>query len=286
MKAKDELFDYVIGGYGIFGVIIEAEISLTDNVRLLEVGEEVSPSKYVSYFEEMIKDNDKIDMHIYRLSLNPKKLFKTGIAVNYIPINSIPKPAELTDEPARGSRMDRIKLQVIRRNKWMHQIAWNIEKKNALTNKIATRNEVMRPPINAIFNNSNLDTEWLQEYFVKGENLTEFLKYLSKILQKNNVPVFNASVRFVKQDDSTKLSYAKDGDRFAVLTLFNQKLSEKEILKTKNWVREVIDYLILNEGSYYLPYQHFATKEQFAACYPKWQTVFEYKNIVDPTCLF
>jgi FAD/FMN-containing dehydrogenase len=36
LTPNDELFDYVIGGYGWFGVIVEAEIFLTENVVLDE----------------------------------------------------------------------------------------------------------------------------------------------------------------------------------------------------------------------------------------------------------
>ncbi|MCE2982417.1 MAG: class I SAM-dependent methyltransferase [Parachlamydia sp.] len=48
----------------------------------------------------------------------------------------------------------------------------------------------------------------------------------------------------------------------------------------------VIDYLIGHEGSYYLPYQHFATLEQFQACYPNWKSVNSFKQTIDPAGLF
>lgn len=283
---NDPLFDYVVGGYGGFGVITEATISLTDNVEMVENGIEIAPRDYVAYFNQHIRYNKDVDMHLYRLSLEPKHLFRTGIAVNYQRINDEPVIAHLIDEPERGRRMDRIKIHTIRRLKWLRNLAWNIEKNDALAEKISSRNEVMRPPINPVFNNSKIDTEWLQEYFVKGEDLADFLHFLGNVLQKNHVALFNASVRFVKHDAKTKLSYAHEGDRFAVVLFFNQKLSSKEIEKTKVWVRQVIDYLIVHGGSYYLPYQHFATLEQFKACYPNWKSIISYKKSIDSAGLF
>lgn len=268
LTPSDPLFDYVVGGYGGFGVIVEATLSLTDNLRLMERGVEISPKDYVAYFNQNIRDNDNIDMHLYRLSLEPGRLFRTGVAVNYHRVNNVQVVADLIDEPERGTRMDRIKIHTVRRLPWLRDVAWKVEKKNALLEKVSTRNEIMRPPINPIFNNSKVDTEWLQEYFVKGEELPGFLKQLGRILQQNKVALLNASVRFVKADPKTKLSYASDADHFAVVLFFNQTLSSKEIQKTKLWVQEVIDYLIAHNGTYYLPYQHFATKEQFQACYP------------------
>lgn len=286
LTPNDPLFNYVVGGYGGFGVIVEALISLTDNVQMIESGIEISPQNYVDYFIDHIRDNPDIDMHLYRLSLDPKNLFQTGVSVTYQKVSHQPFIASLQDEPAKGSRIDRIKIHTLRRLKKLRKYAWDIEKKSAIAAHIATRNELMRPPINPVFNNSSIDTEWLQEYFIKGKDLPEFLMYLSKVLQKNNVALFNASVRFVKADPLTKLSYAPDEDHFAVVLFFNQKLTPKEIQKTKAWVQEVTDYLIDHQGIYYLPYQQFATVEQFNTCYSQASDVRLMKKLVDPDLVF
>lgn len=279
---NEPLFDYIAGGYGAFGVIVEALISLTDNVAMVEHGVEIRPQDYVAFFNQDIRHNEDVDMHLYRLSLDPQHLFKTGVAVSYKRLSNDQIITNLIDEPEKGTRLDRIKLHTLRRLSWLRKLAWNIEKNDALSEKIASRNELMRPPINPVFNNSQIDSEWLQEYFVKGEDLADFLDFLGSTLQKNKVALFNASVRFVKQDPHSKLSYAQSGDRFAVVLFFNQKLSANEVKKTKAWVQEVVDYLITHDGSYYLPYQHFATLEQFKACYPNWESIIAYKQTTDP----
>jgi hypothetical protein len=244
LTRDDPLFDFVVGGYGGFGLIVEATLSLTDNVQLLEQGIEISPGDYVAYFNQNIRDDDGIDMHLYRLSLEPKRFFQTGVAVNYHRLSNEPVIANLVDEGERGRRLDRIKIHTLRRLPWLRKLAWKSTKKEALAIKTSSRNEIMRPTINPVFNYSTIDTEWLQEYFVKGEDLADFLRFLGPLLQKNNVALFNASVRFVKQDANTKLSYARGGDRYAIVLFFNQKLTPKEIQKTKTWVRQVIDYLL------------------------------------------
>lgn len=286
LTPKDELFHYIVGGYGGFGVVVDATLSLTDNVKMLESGVEVTSGEYVNYFRQHICNHDDIDMHLYRLSLEPRRLFRTGIAVNYYRVGEAPVVADLIDEPGFGRRYDRIKLHTVRRLSWLRDLAWNVEKRNALDEKISSRNELMRPPINSILNNSRVDAEWLQEYFVKEEDLVEFLGFLGGILQENHVGVLNASVRFVKRDANTKLSYAQDGDRFAIVLFFNQKLSTKEIQKTQAWVRQVIDFLIDRGGTYYLPYQHFATLDQFRACYPHWTRAASFKQDIDPDRIF
>ncbi len=285
LRPTDSLFDFIVGGYGGFGVIVDATFSLTDNVNLVEHAVEIAPSDYINYFNQHVRDNQDIDLHRYRLSFEPHHFFRTGIAVNYQKIDDAPVIANLIDEPESGSYMHRCGMYVVRRLPCLRSLTWKLAKKEAFIKKTASRNEVMRVPTNFIFNHSKRETDWLQEYFVNEENLVEFLNFLSHLLQENKVSLFNASVRFVKQDLKTKLSYAPV-DRFAIVLFFNQKLSSEEIQKTKDWIRQVIDYLVAHEGTYYLPYQHFATVEQFKACYPNWKSVISYKQAIDPENLF
>lgn len=274
LTPEDELFKLVIGGHGLFGVILEAEIELTDNELLLSWGEKVAPEDYATYFQEKILPNENHVMHLYRLSLDPKAMLKEGVAVTYTkteetkhsPANTCSK---LKDEPQNGTRLDRIMMHIARCIAYSRAVYWKLESQKITKETKVTRNEVMRPPINGAFNHSRADAEWLQEYFVKPKELSNFLEKLGKVLMDNKVPVFNASVRFVKKDDSTALPYASGGDHFAIVLFFNQSLAKEKIEETKKWVREVIDYLIEHDGTYYLPYQQFATSEQFSSCYPQ-----------------
>jgi hypothetical protein len=50
--------------------------------------------------------------------------------------------------------------------------------------------------------------------------------------------------------------------------------------------RELIDTAIADGGTYYLPYQVLATKEQFHAAYPRAWEFFALKQKLDPTDKF
>lgn len=284
----EDLFRCVLGGYGGFGVIVEAEIDLAKNDYLEEWGEEVAPQDYVDYFENTVQKDDNIDMHLYRLSLDPKNLLGTGIAVSYSKTGEDRKGPvrKLKDEPKRGKRFERIELHALRRFSWLRKFAWLYEKSNALTTKKSYRNEIMRPSINPVFNNSKMDSEWLQEYFVKKEDLAGFLKFLGSVLTENEVPLFNASVRFVKKDERAHLGYATGGDRFAIVLFFNQSLAPQQVEKTRQWVQKVVDYLKVRGGTFYLPYQHFATQDQFRTCYTNCSLVQRRKQKYDPKGVF
>lgn len=287
LTPEDELFGLCIGGHGLFGVIVEAEIALCDNETLVSWGEKVEPYEYVDYFKKKILPDPNHLMHLYRLSLDPDNLLKEGIAVSYSK-NRMPGlgVSNLVDESNEGSRMDRIMVHIARSIPFARKFYWRQESSKIQNQEKHLRNDIMRPPINAAFNNSRADAEWLQEYFLPGHELASFLERLSTRLTSNKVTLLNASVRFVKKDTISHLPYAKNQDMFAIVLFFNQSLAKEEIEKTKKWVQESINDAVRHGGTYYLPYQQFATKEQFNAAYPDSEHLKEMRKKYDPRAVF
>lgn len=287
LTPHDELFRYVLGGYGMFGVIVEAELELTENEELAEYAEKVAPKDYFTFFNQKIRTNPHLRMHLYRLSLEPGKLLREGYAQSYLAKDVWSSSESLIDEPENGTTANRILMQIARNSPTARRLWWKQEVKNMLKGSKGRRNEYMRPPILAAFaNNSKAKAEWLQEYFVPGEKLGEFLGFLSATLNKNDVALLNASVRFVKKEERSELGYAAKGDRFAIVLFFSQSLNPDEVKKTEKWVQKVVDKLGEMDGTFYLPYMHFATRKQFRQCYPAWINVLAKKQQYDPKARF
>ncbi|MCS5707900.1 FAD-binding protein [Candidatus Berkiella cookevillensis] len=285
LTPKDELFAYVVGGFGQFGIILDAEIELADNQSLVERSIVVKPENYVDYFKKNVEKNNEKKMHLYRLSIDPKNLLGEGIAVNYeeIPATQNATTKDFSKEPIHGTRLERILVNFARRFPFFRKFIWMYEKNRLLKNEtLTTTNEIMHPPINAMFNNSKSESEWLQEYFIPGENLDSFRKALGELLTKNKVPLINATVRYVKQDKISKMGYANQGDRFAIVLCFNQSLKAHEVIKAKKWIKESIDLTLAHGGAYYLPYQAVASNEQFEKSYPTYDEVAQKKQEIDP----
>lgn len=284
----DELFRHIVGGFGQFGVVVEAEIQLVKNDLLLEWGVPVAPADYAEFFESKVLGSEEIKMHLYRLSLDPKNLLKTGVAVNYSAAGSgFPgNQSEWYSEPDRGTLFDRILLHLGRRFEWARAWYWSRESERIQGQWATTRNEAMRPPVKAMLaNQSRANAEWLQEYFVPKEELAPFIEWLGDKLMEHEVALMNATVRYVVQDTKSALPYASD-NRFAVVLFFNQPLSPEGVADTKEWVGEVNDWLGEHGGAFYLPYQQFATREQVERCYPTIHAFREQKEALDPNHKF
>jgi len=125
----------------------------------------------------------------------------------------------------------------------------------------------------------------LQEYFVPVDRFASFVEAFRGIVQEADLNLLNVTVRYVNKDEEAVLSYAKE-DMFALVCLFNVPLSKAEQDNMGQAVRAIIDELISHNGSYYLPYAAYPTKEQFQAVYPNHQLFFEKKKQYDPEDLF
>ncbi len=291
LTPADELFHMVTGGLGLFGIVTKVKLKVTSNVLLKETGVDVPLDDYPLYFREQIQTNPDIRMHLYRLSIDPKKLLATGVAVNYmLGEDKQPKVTkQLKQEPQYGTRLNRFMVNLARRFNWVRTSYWQGESKRLLANESVpqTINEIMQPPINALMTNpAHSEAEWLQEYFLPEETLANFVKKLGALLTANEVCLLNASIRFTKQNEKAPLSYAQKGDRFAVVLCFNQSLKKEEVIKARKWLREAQHMAVEMGGSFYLPYQHVASPEDFEASYPGIDAVRRFKELVDPNHLF
>lgn len=290
LKPEDRLFHHVCGGLGLFGIVVSAKIKLTDNVLQKEIGTQVRMGDYVKHFREKVQPNPNITMHLFRLSLDKNDLLGSGIAVDYLTSDN-PQPVttpDLTPENLHGTRLNRISVTLANMSPYLRSRYWDNECKRLLANNSPplTTNAIMQPPINAMFNGSVSEAEWLQEYFLPEETLREFVQALGRILTTNQVALINASVRFVIKHEKSPFSYAHDGDRFAVVLCWNQSLRPSDLVIAEKWLREAQEAAIHFQGTYYLPYQHVSNPDHFHAAYPHAMSAMELKRLVDPHELF
>lgn len=301
LTPKDELFGCFFGTLGYFGVIVNATFKLENNEQLVERTEEVDLSEFIQHYKNKIKGHD-IPLFGGRLVLdnmdaNP---LRKVCMVSYEKEKNelgLPIPAansEFKAELKYGKRLERIALQALGRLSYfttrrLISWLWNREKELMLTTKHMTRNEALHPPINPfkMLHNSNLHTQWLQEYFITEEHLPNFLRFLGAELKANDVRLINATIRPTPKDSISILPYAEQ-DRYAVVICFGQLKTENEIERSKQWMMRVNEFLISQGDIYYQAYMPFTTQEQFEKCYgkEKIEDLRKLKQKYDPENLF
>src|SRR6266568_3398479 len=78
-----ELFSLALGGYGLFGVLIDTELSVTENERYRLTHRVVPSAEYPAFYEEKIKRDAHIGLAYGRLNVEPDHFLREILLSTY-----------------------------------------------------------------------------------------------------------------------------------------------------------------------------------------------------------
>jgi len=289
---NSELFKLVIGGYGLFGVILDVDIALTDNEIYEQNSTVVDYKDFPKYFEKNIKNNPEVEMMLIRPSMATDETFLRELVV--ATWSKTDKTQEgifdLTEE--KNVLRDKFFFGLSRKYDWAKDLRWYLQKKietGVGETRIMSRTNAMRPPLaplEFLDYYSNANTDIIQEYFIPVRNFVPFMDEFRDILLKNKMNVISFTIRYVKANNETYMAYAPKEDAFAIIQMSNIGLSKKAQDKTEKATQEIVDVALKYSGTYYLTYQLYPTKEQMRKAYPNTDLFFAKKLQYDPEELF
>ncbi len=282
-----ELFSLVIGGFGLFGVIVDAELELTENIVYKKQTVSLDFQEYPTYFENKVKDRPEVAIHFGRLSIDSESLLREGYAVTYTETDERPEAVFRLAKESHVTR-DKFFFGLSRKGDWGKGIRWHSQQNWVDVPgkvEIVARNNVMRPPIQFLEYDSVDDTDILQEYFVPIASFVSFIDKLRRIVEEEEINLLSVTLRFVPANDEAFLNYAKT-DCFAVVLYINQERSAEGIQQAARWTRRLVDAVLQCDGTYYLVYQLYPTPTQLRAAYPSFNEFLERKRFFDRDELF
>ena len=283
-----ELFSLALGGYGLFGVILDVELQVTPNERYLPEAEGLDSDRYVARFAEKVTGNQEVGMVYGRLCVVPGEKTFLREAILTVWRRSPCKREEiplLSDAGYSTLRREIYRGQI--GSDAGKQLRWRAEKSlgEQFFSKYFSRNQLLNEGAE-VYQEQNADrTDILHEYFIPPGQFTPFLERARAIIPKHRGDLLNVTVRNVKQDNDTFLRYA-DQDMFTFVMLFNQARTQDDDQRMEEMTRELIDAALACGGRYYLPYRLHATKAQFEKAYPQARGLFERKRYYDPDDIF
>lgn len=279
-----ELFSGCIGGYGALGVIAEATLQLTDNCKVERRTEVMNATDYHDYFMRSVRNDSTIVFH--NGDIYPDDYTEVR-AVSYYKTDKTVTVADRLKPLRQDYRTERFAMWVVSEapfGKWIRQhwgdpLIYNNEQVE-WRNYEASYNAMELEPTSR--KNS---TYVLQEYFVPVHRFNSFVPKMAEVFQRYNVNVINVSIRHARPDTLSLLNWAPT-EVFCFVVYYKQGTSTDEKAEVGVWTREMIDAVLSEEGSYYLPYQIHATPEQFSKAYPRSASFFALKKRIDPANKF
>lgn len=285
---QEKWMKYVLGGYGLFGVILDVTIELTDNSVYTIQTKKLKTEEYESYFRRVL-DKKKTVMHYARISVAPKSFLDEMYIIDYNETGKIDRKTPLKEDQA--IRLSKLALDAGRQGGIVEDLFWLSQKQyiQSLDGKEITRNNAMRSESTFMEYTKTDSIEVLQEFFIPVDKFDEYMSNLKNLLPSNDknkdFKIHNITVRYVEQDNRTSLNYAPE-DMFGLVVLIQHGIKEENMDRAKEIIKNWTDLTLEHSGTYYLPYYPYQSKEQFNKSYPGSASFRIEKRRRDPNAVF
>jgi FAD/FMN-containing dehydrogenase len=289
-QENSDLFRLVIGGYGLFGIVTSVRLRLWERRRVQRIVEIRDMKNIMQSFEERIADGYLYGDFQFATDSSRDSFLRRGVFSCYRPVDP---ETPLTVNPTRFRPEDWARLTYYS-HKYKRR-AFDVYTKRYL----ATSGQVYwaDSQLSAAYVDNyhqELDrklgakvkaTEIITEIYVPRASLASFMEAARVELIRQNANVIYGTVRLIEKDDESFLCWARES--FACV-IFNLHITHDTtgLENAANAFRGLIDLGIKHDGSYYLTYHRFATKEQVEACYPQFKEFLELKLRHDPGEIF
>ena len=294
-----DLFRHVVGGYGLFGILLSAELEVVTNDIYESRRTLIDYKEFPAAFAK-IEADPAIGLTYTHLSTAPGSLLREALIYTY---RKVPDDRGMTRAPlgeVSGTRMRRLTVNLSKRSDAFKSFKWWSEKNlehrmesctitRAQAMKdgeacLVSRNDPMHDSVPYLRNALMDETDILQEYFVPRDRIVPFIDGMRAIFEAEHANLVNASIRAVDAEHNA-LSYAP-APAFSIVLYLNQKTDAAGNAAMARLTSDLIDLTMRQGGRFFLPYQLSYTQQQLRAAYPEIDTFFAAKRKWDPDGLF
>jgi FAD/FMN-containing dehydrogenase len=286
-SANSELFRLVIGGYGMFGIVLEVDLELVEN-RVYQQSSEIMPLVALpQYFSRRIQGDPHAQLFIARPSIAQRGFLDETIVTVWRTTPARPKHIFQLDHE-RNVRRDRFLFALSRKYDWGKSLRWSAEKwisQRPPRDGFVSRNNAMRPPVSAIkmFDyHSPADTDVIQEFFVPIPRFLAFMEAARGVMRDSKTNLLGLTIRYVRPDHESFLSYTPREGALAAVLYINEPLSQEGWAKSNALTQRLTRLALQNGGTFYLTYAREVEVQGLRQAYPNIDAFFQAKHRYDP----
>ena len=278
-----QVFKHALGGYGLFGIILEAWIRPVPNEILRSTHQIVTCENFNRQWNK-IKEGP-IRLAFGRLSVAPETFFEQVLLTSYQTTGEISKlPAEY--EPTLKTSLARAIFRAsLNSNRGKSFRQWMENLIGGEAGGIHSRANLLIEPVRIFTNNDKDKTDILVEIFVPQAKFPDFIYLAREIMRTQADSLLNVTIREISQDRDTALPYAKK-DMFGLVMLFTIDRTEEAEKALLPSVSGLIDIALAQGGTFYLPYRNYANTKQLLQAYPELENFISSKKKADPKEIF
>jgi FAD/FMN-containing dehydrogenase len=288
-----ELFSLVIGGYGLFGVVVSVRLRLAPRLRLRRIVNIIDIDEAVAAAYRRAQEGCVYGDFQYAIDPSDDSFLRRGVLACYAPTEEEPGGGDAdlrtedwtellylahTDKRRAFDAYARHYLSTHGRVYWsdLMQLSTYIP---SYPEFLAARRSI---PVGGGEADESLV---IGELFVPPERVLDFLASARCVLRDTGVEDIYGTIRSVTAESTSFLSWARR-DYGCVIFNLRTPHTPAGIHRTASAFRGLIDAAADLAGSYYLTYHRFATAEQMERCHPRIREFLGAKRRLDPDGVF
>lgn len=285
-----ELFNLVVGGYGLFGVVVSVTLRLVPRTKVERVVTLSSVDDLERAFADRIVNGYTYGDFQFSINSRSSDFLKSGVFSCY---REVPADTPIPPSQRRLSQTHWEQLIVLaHRDKQAAfdafvefyldtsgQIYWSD------TQQLNIYLEDYHPRVDHLLDHASHGTEVITELYVPRSRLPAFMNRARECLRADEADVIYGTVRLIEQDDETFLAWARESFACVIFNLHTSH-TPKGVASARIQFRHLIDAAIEQGGSYFLTYHRFASKEQVLAGHPRLPAFLEAKRAYDAQEVF
>ncbi len=285
-EENNDLFRLVIGGYGLFGIIVSVILRLVPRQKIQRIVEVVDIESLTTLFEQRIKIGHLYGDFQFSIDESSNDFLRKGVFSTYGPVSNDAEIAENKNELSKDDWNNLVLLAHTDKSR-----AFDLYAKHYLstsgqiywsdTHQLSIYLDKYHDFVNEKLDNNEKGTEIITEIYVPRNTLLPFIEKVGEYFRTNKVNLIYGTIRLIEKDEESFLAWAKEPWICIVFNLHTQHTADG-IEHSAKAFRYLIDLSMTFGGTYSLTYHKFATKEQVKSCYPQFQKFLELKRQHDP----
>lgn len=291
---EPDLFEAVVGGYGLLGVVLDVELDLVDS-EMYRLRSRLVPHRDLpQVFAVEVAGDEAVRLTYTHLSTSPGSLLQEAIVYTFERTGTNEPVPPLRERASH--RTSRLVFNLARTGDLGQRLKWGaqrhllprvrgcVESRNEALREmeacLLARNQAMYESLGFLRNRLPQYTDVLHEYFLPHEQIVPFLDELRAQLGEHDARLLSASVRSV-HEENVVLDYAQ-GERLSVVLYLSQEVSDEGNEDMGSLTRSLVASSLDLGGTFYLPYQQHYTRDQVLQAYPRLGEFFATKRHYDP----
>ncbi len=285
-----ELFGVAIGGYGLFGFIDSVKLRLEPRVQVARRVREVRTAEVIPALESQAAQGAAFGDFQYMTDETSSDFMLRGILSTYSPTGaSTEVPGEQVGLSAEDwmrlyvqAHTDKARAYTEYADHYLRtdgQLYWSDD--HQFSPYLPEAGDLLARTLGW----TTFRSLMISELYVPRNRFEDFMHAARQSLLETSANVVYGTVRLIESEDETILRWAKQDYACVIFNLLVEH-SPEGIDSAKSQFQQLIECALNLDGSYYLTYHRWASKDQLRRAYPDLPTFLELKDRFDPDGAF